>query len=191
MTCTATLCTGTVPIAPCVGAVVGVPVDDEVRSMHADGAREPARAEERPDRLGLADDRLRDRRVVEEHDALVTAGDRLEALFEGLDLERRLVVDPAQRRLAEVRDLGTLEPADEALRAHDADLDLAELEDDVPAVEHDDVSRTQRLLDLGRTSRVVVVVPEHRDDRNGDAGARVRENLGLLGKAVGREITCK
>ena len=53
----------------------------------------------------------------------MTSRDCLEALLERLDLERRLVIDPTQRRLAEVGDLGTREATDEALRAHDADLD--------------------------------------------------------------------
>ena len=70
VTRTATLCTGTVPIARARGAVLGMAVDDEIRSMHADRTREPARAEERPDRLGLADDRLGDRGVVQEDDGL-------------------------------------------------------------------------------------------------------------------------
>ena len=38
------------------------------------------------------------------------------------------------------------------------------------------------------TSRVMVVVSEHRDDRNRETGARSREDLGLLGKTVRREI---
>ena len=73
--------------------------------------------EERPDRLRLADDRVRDRRVVEEHDALVAARDRLEPLLERLDLEPTSRGRSGGERLAEVRDLRARESADEALRA--------------------------------------------------------------------------
>ena len=109
-------------------AAVGVPVEDEVGAVRADRGGEAARAEERPDRLGLAVERLADRRVVEQHDAPVAAGDRLEPALDRVRLGRRLGVDRAQQRLAEVGDLGAFEAADEALRADDADLVAADLE---------------------------------------------------------------
>ena len=68
----------------------------------------------------------------------MTPRDLLEPDLQSLDLERSLLVDLTQRRLSEVRDLGAGETADEALRPDDADLDLAELENDMPAVEDDD-----------------------------------------------------
>src|SRR4029450_7453116 len=45
--------------------VMCVPVDAPPRPVHADRPREPTRAEERPDALGLAHDRVDDRRIVE------------------------------------------------------------------------------------------------------------------------------
>ena len=170
------------------GPVVRVAVDDEVGPVGADRAREPPRAEERPDRLGLADERVRDRRVVEEHDALVTAVDLDEAALERLHLERRLGVDLAHHRLAEVRDLRAREAADEALRAHDPDLEIADLEDHVVAVEDDDAALPQDVLQLVAAAGVVVVIPEHGDHRHGEASARVAEHRRLLGQAMGREI---
>ena len=66
---------------------------------------------------------------MEQHHPPVAARDRLEALLERGDLERRLGVDLAEERLPEIRDLGARKAADEALRADDADLDPAQLED--------------------------------------------------------------
>ena len=79
-----------------------------------------------------------DRGVVEEDDGLVAAGDLLEPALERFHLERRLPVDLTQRRLAEVRDLGAGEAADEALRPGDPDLDIADLENDMASLEDDD-----------------------------------------------------
>ena len=78
-------------------------------------ARQPRRAEEGPDRLRLAHQRLRHGRVVEQHDAAVTPRNRLEPGLDRLDLARRLGVDLAQERLAEVGELCAGESADEAL----------------------------------------------------------------------------
>ncbi len=109
-------------------AVVGVTVEHEVGPMSADRACEPARAEERPDALGLADERLGDRCVVEQDDAAVAAGDRLEALLERGHLVAGLLIEPAEERLAEIGDLGTREATDESLAADDADLDALDLD---------------------------------------------------------------
>jgi len=51
-------------------------------------------------------------------------GDLLQTRVERLDVGRRLGVDAAQERLAEVRQVGAGEAADEALEAGDADLDV-------------------------------------------------------------------
>ena len=91
--------------------------------MRADRRGQPRRAEEGPDRLRLADERLRDRRVVEQDDPPVAAGDRLEPRLDRLHLARRLGVHLTQQRLAEVGQLRAGEAADEPLGADDADLD--------------------------------------------------------------------
>ena len=118
----------------------------------------------------------------------MAARDLLEAALERVDLERRLVVDLPQRRLAEVCDLGAGKAADEALRAGDPDLDVADLENDVAPVEHDDARRPRDGRDLVAAARVVVVVSEHGDDRDLDRPAGVREHRGLLGQAVRRQV---
>jgi len=58
----------------------------------------------------------------------------------------------------------------------------------VIAVEHHHATRPKNVVDLVYAARVVVVVTEHRDDRNRETGARIREDLGLFRKAVRREI---
>ena len=85
-------------------------VQHEVGAVSADRSSEPGGAEERPDRLRLADERLGNRRVVEEHDTPVAAGDRLEPRLDRLDFARRLGVDLTQQRLAEVGKLGSGKP---------------------------------------------------------------------------------
>ena len=152
------------------------------------GSGEAAGAEEGPDALWLAHDGVGDRCVVEEHDPLVAARHRFEPDLERLDLERGLVVDLPQRRLAEVRDLGTGKAADEALRPDDADLDLTQLEHDVVAIEHDDVAGTQSLRDLVGAAGVMVVVSEYRDDGHRQARTCLREDARLLREAVRREV---
>ena len=86
-----------------------------------------------------------------------------------LDLERRLVVDLAERRLSEVRDLGAGKAADEALRPTMPTSSSPQLEDDVVTIEDDDAAGAQSVRDLVRAARVMVVVPEYRDDRHGQA----------------------
>ena len=119
---------------------------------------------------------------------LVAAGDLLEAALERFDLERRLPVDLTQRRLAEVRDLGAGEAADEALRPGDPDLDIADLENDMASVEDDDARGLENCPDLVAMARVVVVVSEHGDDRDLDRPAGVREHLGLLGEPMRGQV---
>ena len=113
--------------------------------------------------------RVRDGRVVEEHDALVASGDGLEPQLERLDLRRGLAVDLAESGLAEVGDLRAGKAAHEALRADDADVDVAELEDRVAAVEHDDSAA----LELRRRPR--------RAGRSDGRGSRARRSPGRSG----------
>ena len=118
---------------------------------------------------------------MEKHDALVTSRHGFEPALERVDLGGGLLIDLAEERLAEVRDLRSGEASDESLRPDDSDFDLPNLEDRVPALEHEHAAARELLGDLVRTAGVVVVVPEHRDDRNGDAVARVGEHRCLLG----------
>ena len=97
--------------------------------MRTDRRREPRGAEERPDRLRLADERLRDGRVVEQDDAAVAARDRLEPGLDRVHVSRRLAVDLAQERLAEVGQLGAGEAADEALHTDDPHVGAVHVQD--------------------------------------------------------------
>jgi len=169
-------------------SVVRVPVDDEIRAVRADRTRKATGAEERPDRLRLADERVLDGRVMQEDEPLVAAGDLLETAFERLDLQRRLLVHVAKGGLSEIGDLRSGKPSDESLRAHDPDLGFADLEDRVAAVEDDDAAFFEHGLDLVAAARVMIVVPEDRNDRSRERGAGVGEDGGLLGQPVRGEI---
>ena len=132
-----------------------------------------------------------DRGVVEQHDPAVAAGDRLEALLEGGHLVARLLVQPAEEWLAEVRDLGTREAADESLAADDADLDPLDLDHGVRAVEHDDPRVLERRRQLRAAVGVVVVVAEHRDHGDREVAAGVGEHERLLRLSVRRQIAAE
>ena len=67
-------------------------------------------------------------------------------------------------------------------------VELADLDDRVAPVEDDDSRVREDGHDLVAAVRVVVVVPEHREDRHLEAAARVRENRGLVGQAVRRQV---
>jgi hypothetical protein len=118
----------------------------------------------------------------------VTAGDGFEPLLESLDLERRLVVDVAEQPLSEVGDLRARKAADEALHADDPDLDRPDLQNEVLAVEHVHPAVLEHTAYLVLLSRVVVVVPEDRDDRSVEARARIGEHSSLLGQPVRRQV---
>ena len=170
---------------------MGMAVEHEVGPVGADRTGEPARAEERPDALRLADERLGDRGVVEEDDPAMAAGDRLEALLERGNLVAGLLVEPAEERLAEVGDLGTREAADETLAADDADLDPLDLDHGVRAVEHDDPRVLERRRQLAAAVGVVVVVAEHRDHGDGKVAAGVGEHERLLRLSVRRQVAAE
>ena len=169
-------------------AVVGVAVDDQIRAMHPDRCREPPRSEKRPDRLGLADERVRDRRVVHEDDANVAPGDGLQPLFERLHLERGLLVDAAEERLAEIRQLGTRKPADEPFHPHDSDLSLTDFEDEVLAIENVHSRGLEHVDDLDATIGMLVVVAEDGEDASRESTAGFCEHRGLLRQPVRREV---
>jgi Nucleotidyl transferase of unknown function (DUF2204) len=163
-------------------------VEDGIRPVRADRAREPPRAEECPDALRLADERLRHRRVVEEHEPSLAPCDRLQPGLHGLDLPGRLGVHLAQQRLPEVRDLRAREPAHEPLRADHPHLEPCDLENGVAAVEHDDARLREGRRDLGGERAVVVVVAEHGEHGNIRAPARVPEHARLVDEAVRGEV---
>ena len=77
-------------------------VEDEVGPILGDRDREAVGAEEGVDSFGLALERVRGRRVVEEDDPQIALGDLPQPVGERVDLGRRLSVDLAQERLAEV-----------------------------------------------------------------------------------------
>jgi hypothetical protein len=171
--------------------VVGVAVKYEVGTMSADRAREPAGAEERPDALRLPDEGLGNWCVVEQDDAAMAAGDRFQALLERGHLVARLLIEPAEERLAEIGDLGTRKAADEPLAAHDADVDPLDLDHRVRAVEDDDSRGLERRRQLAAPIRVVVVITEDRDDRDGKVAAGVGEHERLLRLPVRGQIAAE
>jgi protein CrcB len=85
------------------GATMGVAVQDDVGTTFADRRRHPVRPEEGPDDAWLALQGRCRGRVVKQDDAMVAAGDLLQATVDRLDLGGRVAVDLAQDRLAEVR----------------------------------------------------------------------------------------
>ena len=126
---------------------------------------------------------------MEEDEAPVAPRDRLEALLQCRDLPGRLRVDLAEQRLAEVGDLRAREAADEALRPGDADLDPSELEHEVIALEDHHAGRAQSRGHVVRPTGVMIVVAEHRHDRERrDDPAGVGEHRCLLGHPVGGQI---
>ena len=179
---------GHVSDRPLEGAVVRVPVEDEVGPVGADRPCQAAGAEEGPDRLGLADQGPGHRRVVHEHDPPVAARDRLQARPERVDLDRRLPVHLAQQRLAEVRNLRAGEAADEPLAADDADVGPVEVEDERLALERPHARGGEHGDDLGGPARVVVVIPEHREHGHPHRPARVGEHRRLLGQPVRHQV---
>ena len=121
----------------------------------------------------------------------MAARDRLEPALQRVDLERGLVVDVAEQALTEVGDFCSGEASHETLDADDPDLDAADLEDDVLAVEHAHSRFLELLHDLVRAAGVVIVIAEDRDDGNGDRRARVCEHGRLLGEPVRRQVSCE
>src|SRR5918999_6090473 len=117
---------------------MAVAVQDEVRSLIRDRLLKAFTAEEDADRLRLAFDRGQSRRVVEEDDPDVAAGDLAQPAVDGGHLGARLGVDTAEQRLAEVGEQRPSEAADEPLRPDDPDLAPADLADLGCPLEHVD-----------------------------------------------------
>ena len=65
----------------------------------------------------------------------------------------------------------------------DANLRVADLEDRVAPVEHDDTALGEHARYPFRRARVVVVVSEDCDDGHGQGTAHVREHGSLVGEA--------
>jgi hypothetical protein len=172
------------PLEP---ALVRVAVQDEIRTVRRERNCQPLVPEHRPDPAWLALERLRDRRVVEQRDPDCRAGDLGEAVIQRLDVRRRRGIDLADHRLAEV-DPAPVEAADEPLRTDDADGNTVHIEHRRRALEHRDPGSGEQLDDLSLPVRVVVVVPEHRDDRRLHGARDIGEHLRLLWQPVRRQI---
>src|SRR5581483_11629422 len=131
-------------------------------------------------------ERLLGRRVVEQDELQVAAGDRAEAAVERLDVRGRLRVGGAEERLAEVRP-GVREAADEPLDGGDPDARAPHRKDRVRTLEHDDAGLAERAPDVLGAVRLPVVVAEDGDDRDREAAAGVGDRARLvdLAAAVG------
>ena len=160
------------------GAVVGVTVEDDVRAQLVDRPAE-ARGAEEGEQLGrLANERIGDRRVVQDDDAPlgVETSQRIaetERLAQA-DFDERL-----QRLLAKGRDEVSAEPAAEALRSGEADALAGELEHDASAVEDVDAGLAEDLGDHRLLVELVVVVAEDGDDRHANTAQLVDEGARL------------
>src|SRR5919202_2944452 len=145
-------------------AGVRVAVEDDVGPVLGDRRREAVAAEVRPNPVGLAEQRVRRRRVVEQDDPHGTVRDGLEPPLDRLRLRARLRIAPAEQRLAEVRKGRAGEAADESLRPHDPDLTAGELADGRGAIEHVDSGGRTNRRDLVAVAGVEVVVAEDGTD---------------------------
>ena len=132
-----------------------------------------------------------DRGVVQQHDPVLAARDRLEAELERSDLVARLPVELAQERLAEVGDLGAGESPDEALAADNPDVEAACLDHGVGAIEDEDACFSEDLLQLDAAAGVVVVIAEHGDHRHLQVSAGIGQHERLLRLALCRQVARK
>jgi hypothetical protein len=169
-------------------ARVGVAVEDDVRPVLRDRRREAVAAEVRPDPLGLAEQRVGGRGVVEEDDADGAVRYLLQAVVDRVDLRGRLGVAPPQQRLPEVGQGRAGEPPDEALCPDDPDLAVGELADGRRAVEHVDPGFRADRRDLVAMAGVEVVVAQNRADGDRQIAARPGDDDSLLGLAMGRQV---
>src|SRR6266511_2074291 len=169
-------------------AGVRMAVEDDVGPVLRDRRREAVAPEVRPDSLRLAVERVRGRRIVQEHDADGTVRDLLEPLVDGVDLRCRLRVDLTQQRLTEIRKCRAGEAADEAFRPDDAHLAAGELAHRRGTVEHVQPGTLEDRRDLVAATRVQVVVAEDRADRNAKIAARVGQHLRLFQLTMRRQI---
>ena len=152
-------------------------------------ARESRRAEERPDRLRLADERLRDRRVVEQDDPPVAAGDLPRARPRSPPPPASSPRTPraaAARRSRAARRRGSRRrspsrPTTPTSRPSTSWIAYSRWSTRTPASS----STAHHLL---APVRVVVVVAEHGEHRQLERPARIREHGRLLRLAVGRQV---
>ena len=142
-------------------------VQHEVGAVLRDRRREAVAAEDHVDALGLALDRRPNRRVVQEHDAESQCTTSCRPLRDRLGVVRRLRVDLAQQRLAEVGERRAGKAADEPLRPDDPELELRRSRTCAASVR----ARARppprsRPRSSSGALRVEVVVAEHREDRD-------------------------
>src|SRR5205085_2726332 len=180
---------GDLPDAPLERAGVRMAVEHHVGAVLGDRRRESIGAEHHVNALRLALDRRLDRRIVQQDDAKVAVDDLLQPARDRLGLVRRLGVHPAQQRFTEIGEHGTWEAADEALRADDTELEVADVARAPRAVEHVHAGLRDHSRDLLWMPRVKVVVAEHREHGHAYVAARVGDNLRLLRIAGRREIS--
>jgi predicted nucleotidyltransferase len=167
---------------------VRVPVQREIRPEFGDRRGEALAAEERPDPLGLSVQRVRRRRVVEEHDPQTAVRDLLQAALEGGDLLPGLRVHPAEERLAEVGQRRARKATDEALGTRDADKSSADVADVRVTVEDDHAAVGDDRGDFVPPAGVEIVVAEHREHGRRQAPDGVREHRRLVGLSVRRQV---
>jgi predicted nucleotidyltransferase len=163
-------------------------VEDDVRPVLGDRRSQPVAAEEGPDALGLAVQRVRGRRVVEEHDTDRAVRDLLQAAPDRLDLVRGLRIDLPQERLTEVRELRPREPAHESLGTDDPDLLSVQLEDDHVAIENMHSSLGQERRNRLTVAQVEIMVAQNRVHGNAEGARRIRQHPRLVELAVGGQV---
>ena len=166
-TCTATLKTGIGPMKPSNVPAMAVAVQDDRRLPLGDRLGEAVAAEEAPDRLPLALERRRRRRVVQQRDPDRAAGDLLQRHVQRAHLRPGLRVDRPQQRLAEVRAAPSRgsrrrSPSRPRARSRPRRPSQVALRRSITRTP----PRLEHAHDLVHPVRVPVVVPEHGEDRH-------------------------
>jgi predicted nucleotidyltransferase len=176
------------PDEPFELARVPMAVEDEVRRVLGDRAGEPVAAEECPDALRLPFEGRARRRVMKEDDSEGAIRYPIESPLESLHLRGRLRIDPPQHRLAEIRQSGIGEAADESFRPDDPDARPVQVADRPVPLEHGDPGIFEKSHDLVAPVRVPVVISEDSDDRHRQSAAGAGEDSRFVGLAVGRQV---
>src|SRR5947209_9789030 len=169
-------------------ARLGVAVEDEVGLVLRDRRREPVRPQVTPDPGRLSLDRLFRRGIVQQHDARRAHRDVTQPLVQGLHVERCLLVDGTEQRLAEIGQVRARESTHEALEADNPDVEAAGLAHVPAAVEDVDAAALEHRHQLLGAVDVPVVVAEHRVHRDVEGRAGIGQHSALLGLPVGGQI---
>jgi hypothetical protein len=146
-------------------------------------------AEERIDLQALAPQRLGHRRVVQQgDDPIGVRPDRYQGIVQAAGLALGLPHERLHRRLAERGGVGAGEPAAEPLGSGDRDGRAVEADGGGGAVEHDNARVLEEPDHLGDPPGVVVVVPQHGDDRDLHTGELAGHGPGLDRLAATGEV---